>query len=492
TLSTGMSSSAVRGCLMALLCFLGPLVGRKPDIPSAMALAALIILAVDPFHLFDYGFLLSFVAVSGLIVLCPPMLRRVAPALEPDPFRLQPEPKPVHWSRRAFRAVAFLFVTSLAAWLVTTPLVARWFNLVSPVALLANLVVIPITTLVLLAGCLAILFGWAVPVLGEIFNFTNVALVSFLLWITDLMARIPYGHVFVRSPPLWSLAVWYGTLAMWVGWRQRAWCWIIAPVLLALSLGAGFLGSRNAVVLDVINWGDGPVCFVNGIGGDDLLINPGSRYHVRKVIRHLRRQGVDGLKAVVLAGAGSSRAGGTPDILQTMAVGELWIPSSAGRSVTLREAREAAREQGVAIRNMTNGATIRLRGGTTWSFLFTPADSSAALTGKPLLAWRLQRGARSVLCADNVSSPMTAGMSALARSLIPTVLIENRMDPDPARSSRAAWPAAINSEWRIICTRLLLQDEPPGTPASSHIIRLAPGQGVRIHLKDTIVRVEQF
>ncbi len=476
TISTGMSTSAVRGCLMALLCFLGPLVGRKPDVPSALALAALIILAVDPFQLFSFGFLLSFMVVAGLVILCPVILKQIVPAIEPDPLRLQPESKLVYWGRRVTRIVLFLFVTSLVAWLVSMPLIARWFNLVSPIALLANLVAIPMVTLMLLAGWLSIIFGLAVPVLGEIFNFANLVLVSFLLWMIDLMARIPYGHIYVRSPPFWSLAIWYATLAAWVVWRRWAWTWMLGPVLLALTLGMGGWGSRHSVELDVMNMGDGPVCFVNVPGGNDLLINPGSRYPIRKVIRRLRRQGVDKLKAIVLTGVNSAHAGGVPAILQAIPVSELWIPSDARRTKTLRAAITVARVKGTEIHTLTNGATIPLPGGTTLTILFP------ALKGLSGSAWLLRRGAVAVMCADNVTSQMADVVRARDWSLQPDMFIENRMHSDPVRHPGILWPAGRHPEWHIICTRSFIREEQSETPVSSRLIRLAPGQGIGIYL----------
>jgi competence protein ComEC len=166
TVMTGMSASAVRGCIMALMCFLGPLFKRKTDISSAMALAALLIVGADPLQLFQAGFLLSFGIVAGLIVLCPPLIEMSERHLAPDPWRIEPENWPARNARKAIRWVLFMLIASFAACLVSTPLIARWFNLVSPVALLANLLVIPLATFVLLAGCLSIVFGWCWPLVA--------------------------------------------------------------------------------------------------------------------------------------------------------------------------------------------------------------------------------------------------------------------------------------------------------------------------------------
>ncbi len=481
TVATGMSASAVRGCLMALLCFLGPLAGRKPDVPSAMALAALIILAADPFQLFDYGFLLSFTAVTGLIVLCPPLLQRTDPVVEPDAFRLQPESRWVRWGRSLLRWFLFLLIASWAAWLATAPLAARWFNLVSPVALLANLAVIPAATLALLAGCLAIVSGMLAPVLAEIFNFANVALVSCLLGAIDLMARIPGGHAYVASPPAWSVAAWYGVLAGWIAWRDRRWGWLAGPVLLALAAIAGLGGGWKAAAVDVLYHGDYPVCFINLPGGGDRLVDAGSRYHARKVIRHLRRQGVNRLSVLALTGVDAARAGAVPEILQAIPVRELWLPPGAENAWRLRPALDLARARGVILRPWPAESAQ------------PPADRLDLLdpggaAGVPP-AWRFCRGTHCVLCFAGDSLAGREAQSGPMREQTQVVWIECR--PGSARQPDAPAPpdSDCRPDWRIVCGASAFADGHAAGPPGANLLRLAPGQGIRIRLDGDPIRL---
>ncbi|MBM4152377.1 MAG: ComEC family competence protein, partial [Kiritimatiellaceae bacterium] len=64
--TTGLQPSALRALAMATIFFIAPFVKRRPDIPSSMAVAALLILMMNPANINDPGFLLSFVIVSGL------------------------------------------------------------------------------------------------------------------------------------------------------------------------------------------------------------------------------------------------------------------------------------------------------------------------------------------------------------------------------------------------------------------------------------------
>lgn len=460
TFSTGLSSSAVRGCLMALLVFLGPLLQRQPDLPSAMALAAIIILAVAPLQLFDYGFLLSFAVVAGLIIFCPPLMQAAERHLAPDPWRLQPEPPAVQFWRNLARWAALLLVSSFAAWLVSTPLVARWFNLVSPIALLANLAVIPISTLVLLGACLAVLCGPVLPWLSGVFNFANLALVSFLFFLTDRMARIPWGHFFVVAPPVWAMFVWFATLLFWRFAQRRRWLVLIGAAILIVALLAQVIANRNRVSVDVINVGAMPVCLVKAPGAAPALVHAGSRFYARQELQSLQRRGVNRLSALVLPAADAQHTGGALEVLGAMPVSELWCASTNARSPVFQQALTQARDQGILLRELANGEQGSFGNDLSWQY-----DAAAS-------EFRLRRGATELTIGWG-QAPGGPG------------------EPEGVRVECAAASGAP-TRWQIHCFEFgATAMEMAGTNALM-TMNLAPRQGVRIYLDETSCRLERW
>jgi ComEC/Rec2-related protein len=342
TIMTGMSASAVRGCLMALMCFAGTLFKRKTDVASAMALAAALIIVADPLQLFQAGFLLSFGIVAGLIVLCPPLVDMGERFLAPDPYRLEPEKWPARRAREFVRWLLFVIIASFAAWLVSTPLIARWFNLVSLVALFANLLIIPLATLVLLSGCLSIATGWCCPLISEAFNFANVFFVSLMAGLTGIMARIPFGHFFIRSPPLWFVCSWLGVLIVWRIYYRQIRIWL--PALLALAV-AGALGwslNRNEWEIHVLNIDRSAVCLVSTKWHGDILVNTGPEYQARALLRYLRKTGVNRLRILACPAPDARHAGAAGNIVASMPVGEIYFSERKSKTMTdfIRQAGE--------------------------------------------------------------------------------------------------------------------------------------------------------
>jgi ComEC/Rec2-related protein len=233
--STGCQPSALRAGIMALLYLAAPLLGRRPDAPAALAVAALLLLAADPLQLHDVGFILSFTVVLGLILLASPLvrlLRRVCglenmagyveaacrlggelPAAERRRLLLR---------RRLLGAGHYLTElagVSLAAWLTSTPLTARFFGLFTPASLPANLVVVPFSFVVMTAAGLGLATASLAPPLGVLCNRAARLGTAVMRTAAQVAARLPGGVWQVPRPSPWGVLLWYVALA-WLAWRM--------------------------------------------------------------------------------------------------------------------------------------------------------------------------------------------------------------------------------------------------------------------------------
>ena len=244
TFATGGRSSAVRACVMAIIYFAAPLCWRKADALSALALAALLIVLVKPDQIYSLGFVYSFTVALGLILLYPVMdallnalIRGTAslwpgreggpeaPPLfwEQDNMYVGPEPKHRPRVRAVVHAVASLVTLSWAAWLTSVPLTAYFFGRFSPIALVGNVLVIPLAFLVVVTGCLSLVAGSFFLVAAELFNHTNLALMSLLVQLMQWLGKVPGGSPQIPKFALWPLVAWYlvlGAGAAWFYWRR--------------------------------------------------------------------------------------------------------------------------------------------------------------------------------------------------------------------------------------------------------------------------------
>lgn len=360
-LSTGMAPSAIRACLMAICFYFAYAVWRQPDALSALALSALLILCVTPEQLVRPGFLLSYVVVAGLILLFPATrhwLHRT----------FIPEEEPTTWLGRTLLSPARRYLLDLigitwVAWLVSTPLIASFFNLVSPVALLANLFVVPLAFFILFAACLALLLGFIHPALLEAYNFATRFFASCLFWVVDTCDKIPLGSFYVLPPPGWLVALILLLLVVWVIGR-RAWRRAAAFGTVILVLFAGWqLGPARAFEVAVRNIGPASIAIAHIPDSGDWLIDTGPTFSARRTLNFLHERGVNRLQGIMLTRSSMETAGALPELLEQYPVKEIWMPDGRIRSRPFGDLIARLEEQGVAVKRLHSGERISLPAG---------------------------------------------------------------------------------------------------------------------------------
>ena len=213
---TGARPSAVRAGVMTIAYFCAYSLRRRPDAPTALGLAAIGAIVSDPLVIGDVGFIYSFVVVTGLLILCP-ALQSLGRRLDHDdiPLRVQ------GWSyyRQCFRTYTWgLVVVSVAAWLSSAPLTAYYFGRFTPIARLANLLVIPFAFMLVLCGCLSLALGGLSLLFADIFNHAAVGVFGIMSTALTGLAAIPGGSFDIQRPSLGMIIACYLVLFAG-GWR---------------------------------------------------------------------------------------------------------------------------------------------------------------------------------------------------------------------------------------------------------------------------------
>ncbi|MCI0672548.1 MAG: ComEC family competence protein, partial [Myxococcaceae bacterium] len=193
---TGWQPPAVRSAVMASAVLAGLMLWRRADGLNALALAALVLLCVDPASLVDLSMQLSFLAVLSLLVLTP-ALRAAVPLGRPSFEGVGP------WGVRALRLGETSLQTlcaSVAVTLAGAPLIASTFGRLSLAGLVSNIVCLPLCGLLtLLAAGGAALFV-VTPLLALPVLWLGTVCSQVLLWLAGLFAALPLATLDVPPP----------------------------------------------------------------------------------------------------------------------------------------------------------------------------------------------------------------------------------------------------------------------------------------------------
>lgn len=201
---TGGSASVIRAGIMGGLVVAARLFGRKALALNSLILAGFLMVAERPYILVhDIGFQLSVAATLGL-VLFSPILKRVG---ERGVVKLLPE---------TFREALF---STLAAQVMTAPIIFYYFKNLSLVSPIANLLILPIIPLAMSIGFMVILAGLLYFPIGYVLGFGAWLILYVIVWVVEKLALIPYASM---NTPAWmmSLIIPYYIWLAYLIWSQ--------------------------------------------------------------------------------------------------------------------------------------------------------------------------------------------------------------------------------------------------------------------------------
>jgi competence protein ComEC len=159
TLLAGAQASVVRSAVMFTCIALGEALSKRTSIYNTLALSAFLLLAYNPFWLWDVGFQLSYAAVVSIVTFYRPVY---------------------NWFYFPYKALDFLWKTmaiSIAAQILTTPVSLYHFHQFPVLFLLTNIFAVPVSSVILFAEIGLCTFSWLYP-----FAKLLGAITEFLIW----------------------------------------------------------------------------------------------------------------------------------------------------------------------------------------------------------------------------------------------------------------------------------------------------------------------
>lgn len=388
-LMCGLQPPALRSGIMTVASLTGSVCARRggtqsrggvPDeggikISGArrLVLAAIILLLINPLLMWDAGFQLSFFATAGIFMVGPILLATLQAAVQ----RLRT-------LRRGIAGVspnpsglpgAGAIACSLGVFLTVLPLNAIYFNCITPIAIISNIIVVPLASAALYIGLIAALSGTVFLPAALWLNSGTVVLLKALAFSAEALARIPGGTMVFAAPDFPITVAYYAILicAIYALYRK------INPspaeviwhkntprslVLAALAIVAILAVYPVLVIprtkLTVVDVGQGCAVLIQFSSGTMGLIDCGpAKSSGESIIANLlRHYGVSNLDFIMISHGHADHCGAMPALMQEFSIKKIILPSNYQQRPVLKRLANNAALLGISVMGAGAGSVF--------------------------------------------------------------------------------------------------------------------------------------
>lgn len=338
---TNFGVSTNRAVVMLTIMLMARVVFRSYDSMTALAFSALVILLQQPLQLFQSGFLLSYGAVIGAVVVYP-TLRRMIPIQK--------------------NYILDTVLITFSIYSVTLPIVLYWFYEVPTYSVLANLCVLPLVSLVVMLGLVGGVMGCICPMIGTFLLGGAYYIMQFYQVVGEIVSSLPYHYYIVGRPGLLLISM-YAILivfGMRLLYKQNLRGIPIMVMAILILLWPSSSTSFRFTMLDV-GQGDGIVVESEGqvylIDGGSSTVNKVGAF---RLIPYLKARGIRNVDGILLSHSDGDHISGVLELLESASlegirIEEVLITEAMRQDESYENLERLTKEENIKLTVMEQG-----------------------------------------------------------------------------------------------------------------------------------------
>lgn len=273
----GMSVSIIRASIMLTIMLVVRSLWEEEDLLSSLALAALIILIVNPFQLYQVGFQLSFIALLGIA-----FYQSVYHFIKHECS-----------CAKSVLKVCRILLPSICIGLFISPVIAYHFYEIPLLSVLLNVLLVPIFGLLLPLIFITLLVSTVMPGISFILAYSILGFLGSIKSIGTFLATLPFTTLIIGRPSGLFLILHYSMLCI-LGFKlKKIWnkrnCYLVGVGSLIILVG--ILNTEGFMNITHLYVGQGDCTVVTTPKGKTLLIDSGPEQSGKKVENYLKYKG---------------------------------------------------------------------------------------------------------------------------------------------------------------------------------------------------------
>lgn len=323
---TGNGISTIRAVCMFELVMLAFVAKRTYDIVTALVLAALFIIIINPYACMSSSFYLSFLAVTGIAVFSKSIM----------PGRIK--------SQNIIAKLAKGFMSGLAVNLFTLPVILYNYYEYPLYSVILNILVVPLMGVLLGLGIIACFTASVNVYLGAVFAIPCHYILFLYSSLCKICEKMPWAHIVLGKPSFLSVAVYYLLMMLimlihnYENEKYREKLPVVKAAFKIILIAAGIIimikpSDKLKIVMYDVGQGDGILISSNDInimvdGGSSSKKDIGSNI----LVPGLKASGVSDIDYWLVSHPDSDHTSGLMDILSDygdITIKQIVLPDTA-------------------------------------------------------------------------------------------------------------------------------------------------------------------
>lgn len=347
---TNFSVSTNRAVVMYSILLISKIIGKTFDILSALSLSAFLILLQNPMVLFQAGFLLSFGAVLGIAIILPSL----------------------NLLYEAKSTLLKSVYVSVSAQILTLPIVLYYFFQIPLYSVAINLIILPLTSLLMLTSLIAGVVGMVSLSLGVFIGGTSNYILIFYEQVCRFGSKLPGNLITVGRPDTVKILIYIVGLSIFLICAKKVKTKRIKTkgiLLLSLIIVMIVLliipKARKGLTVAMLDVGQGEAIIIENDTGSTYFIDGGSsdinqvgRY---RITPYLLYRGIDELDYAIVTHTDIDHVSGLIELIvgQQISIKHLILPNTTLKNEAYSMLEEMARDYDIKLLYTSRGDLIR-------------------------------------------------------------------------------------------------------------------------------------
>lgn len=371
-LLTGFTPSVARAALTACLMLTAGIFSNETDPLNSLAVSAVILMSINPFCIYDAGYILSYISVASILIFYSPLAAITGKS-----------------------PVMKMLAITLAVQIGILPATAKLFYTVQIFSVLSNLLIFPIRAVLAVSGWIMYFLSIVSMDFARIFSFLVGILIESISSVAELFGSGSLASINIPYIPPWLVFVYAAGMYLFFNMKKKRLVPVFTVVCVVSLYMLFFAVPKNTFVF--FDSGQADCFLIKTDKKSDIVIDTG-KYALNNSLAHFCGDYID---MIFLTHSHQDHIGGLESILKRFRVGIVFIPGCYGAQMT--GVRAICDKYNVRCVGLTTGDRLKADGYEI--LVLNPYDVDNLSLNDTSIVLKLSYGNNSLLYCGDIEMP---------------------------------------------------------------------------------------